>query len=218
MSNLFPERLGAGGDNEPTKSTKKWKIVTNILEWVCCFGFYVSVIAGSTPQRVPDLMNYQALIIDAYTEYKGDYWSGYDRQFRQRAAVTPTTSWSTMDTTLWNLAFGGHISLPRCTYCLSVSHKSGECELSSDTQTSSTPSPYPIGKAAPGRPGPQRPICYTWNEDPAPGCPHRDCRFEHICYLCSKDVRVQNKGHKAIHCPHHIQDRPTRPQRPITYR
>ena len=125
MADLLPERLGAGGDNEPTKSTKKRKIVTNILEWVRCFGLYISIIAHSTPERVPDLLSYQAFIIDAYTEYQGDYWSGYDRQFRQRAAVTPTTSWSTMDTTLWNLAFGSCISLPRSTHCLSVSHKSG---------------------------------------------------------------------------------------------
>ena len=218
MADLLPERLGAGGDNEPTKSTKKRKIVTNILEWVRCFGLHISIIARSTPERVPDLLSYQALIINSYTEYQGDYWLVYDRQFRQQAAVTPTTSWSIMDTTLWNLAFGGRISLPRCTHCLSVSHKSGKCELSSDTHTPSTPSPYPTEKAAPGRSGLQRPICYAWNEDPAPGCPHRGCRFEHICYLCSKDVRVQNKGHKATNCPHHIHDRPTRPRRSTTCR
>ena len=122
IADLLPKRLGAGGDIEPTKSTKKRKIVTNILEWVRCFGLYVSIIARSTPEKVPDLLSHQALIIDAYTEYQGDYWSGYDRQFRQWAAVTPTTIWSTIDFTLWNLAFGGHIGLPRCTHCLSVSH------------------------------------------------------------------------------------------------
>ena len=59
------------------------------------------------------MLSYQALIINAYTEYQGEYWSGYDRQFRQRAAVIPATSWSSMDTTLWNLRFGGRASLPR---------------------------------------------------------------------------------------------------------
>ena len=106
-ADLLPERLGADGDNDPVKSSKKRRGVTNILEWVRCFGLYISIIAGSAPERVPDLLSYQALIIDAYTEYQGEYWSGYDRQFRQRAVVTPATSWSTMDTTLWNLAFGG---------------------------------------------------------------------------------------------------------------
>ena len=58
-------------------------------------------------------------------------------------------------------------------------------------------------KVVPGCPGlqSQHPICYAWNEDPTPGCPHYGCRFEHICYLCSKDVRVQNKGHKSNPLP-----------------
>ena len=169
MADILPKRLGAGGDSELTKSTKKWKIVRmGMLFW-----FVRLHRCWQYPWESANLMSYQALIIDAYTEYQGDHWSGYDRQFRQRAAVTPTTSWSTKDTTLWNLAFGGCISLSRCTHCLSVSQKSGECELSSDPHTSSTLSPYPTGKAASGRPGPQRQICCAWNEDPAPGCPHQ---------------------------------------------
>ena len=100
MADLLPERLGAGGDNDPVESLKKRRIVTNIMEQVQCFGLCISIIASSAPERVLDFLSYQALIIDAYTEYQGEYWSGYDRQFRQRAAVTPATSWSTMDTTL----------------------------------------------------------------------------------------------------------------------
>ena len=110
-----------------------------------------------------------------------------------------------MDTTLWNLEFGGSTSIPRCTYCLSVSHKSGKCKFLSDTHMSSIPSPYLTRKVVPGHPGlqSQHPICYAWNEDPTPGCPHHGCRFEHIhvCYLCSKDVRVQNKGQKSNPLP-----------------
>ena len=177
MADLLPERLGAGGDNDPVKSSKKWRTVTNILEWVRCFGPCISIIACSAPESMPDLLSYQALIIDAYTEYQSKYWSGYNRQFRQRAAVTPATSWSTMDTTLWNLAFGGQASLPRCTHCLSISHKSGECELSSDTHTTSTP--YPTGEVVPERPSLQSqcPIWYAWNEDPAPVFPRHGCRY-----------------------------------------
>ena len=112
----------------------------------------------------------------------------------------------------WHLV--AKLSLPRCTHCLSISHKSGECELSSDTHMTSTP--YPTEKVVPGRPSLQNqcPICYAWNKDPAPGYPRRGCRYEHICYLCSKDARIQNQRLKAIHCPHHIQVRPTRPPRP----
>ena len=98
-------------------------MVTEITEWVRCFGLYASIISRS-PERVPDPLGYQTLIINAYTEYQGKYWAGYDRQFRLRAAVTPVASWSTVDTTLWNRAFGGLCSIPRCLHRFSVSHKS----------------------------------------------------------------------------------------------
>ena len=211
MADLLPDKLASSGDNDLTKSSKKRRIVTDIIEWVRCFGLYISIISQRAPERVSDLLGYQALIIDAYTEYQGLYWSGYDRQFRLRAAVTPVASWSTVDTSLWNRAFSGLPSTPRCTHCFSVSHKSGECELSPDTHMPPAP-----GTSTPGRLA-RRPICFLWNEDPNPGCPRRGCRFEHSCYLCSKDSNVQNKNHKAVHCAHHPQDRPTRTQRPNTY-
>jgi len=44
-------------------------------------------------------------------------------------------------------------------------------------------------------------ICLAWNETPSPGCPHRSCKFEHICYRCVNAPRIVNKHHKAIFCP-----------------
>ena len=116
--------------------------------------------------------------------------------------------------TLWKQAFGGLASLQRCTHCFSVSHKSGECELSPDTHMPSTP-----GTSTPGCSSPrsQHPICFLWNEDPVLGCPCHVCRFKHTCYLCCRQQH-KNKNHKAIHCPYHIQDRPIRPQRPTISR
>ena len=114
MADLLLDKLASSGDNELTKSSKKRRIVTDIIEWVRCFGLYISIISQSAPERVSDLLGYQALIIDAYTEYQGLYWPGYDKQFRLRAAVT---SWSTVETLLWNRAFSGLPSTPRCTHC-----------------------------------------------------------------------------------------------------
>ena len=65
-------------------------------------------------------------------EYPGDHWLGYDRRFRQRAAVTKTTKWSKIDTTLWHLAFAGRPSIARCEYCFSITHCSRGCELAPD--------------------------------------------------------------------------------------
>ena len=117
MADLLLDKLASSEDNELTKSLKKRRIVTDIIEWVRCFGLYISIISQSAPERVSDLLGYQALIIDAYTEYQGLYWPGYDRQFRLRAAVTPVTSWSTVETALWNRAFSGLPSTPRCIHC-----------------------------------------------------------------------------------------------------
>ena len=50
-------------------------------------------------------MGYQALIIDAYMEYKSDCWMGYDRRFQQIAASQLERSWVLIHSTLWNLAF-----------------------------------------------------------------------------------------------------------------
>ena len=51
------------------------------MEWLQSFAVYVSVIARKQPQRVPDLMGYQVLILEASSEYKNDCWMAYDRRF-----------------------------------------------------------------------------------------------------------------------------------------
>ena len=44
------------------------------------------------------------------------------------------------------------------------------------------------------------PICLEWNNRPAAGCPHPNCRYEHICYCCIHMPTISDKHHKAIHC------------------
>ena len=43
--------------------------VTSILEWVQCFSIYIAIIAAKHPERIQDLLGYQALIIEAHMEY-----------------------------------------------------------------------------------------------------------------------------------------------------
>ena len=82
MTELLPEPLSFQGElNDPSKQVKfKQKMVTDILEWLQCFGIYVAMLA------------YQHLIIQAHQEYQGDCWLGYDRCFRQRAATNSSRS------------------------------------------------------------------------------------------------------------------------------
>ena len=211
MHELLPERLGAADESDQSRLAKnRGKMVTDILEWVRCFGLYVAIISRKYPERVPDLLSYQALILDAHKEYPGDHWIGYDRRFRQRAAATRSTKWSDVEPTLWNLAFAGRAHSSRCKFCFSISHHSNDCDLAPDVQAS----PRGVTSILPRPSLPfRRPVCYDWNEDPAPGCPRRGCKFEHICYLCVRDANVKDRNHKAVLCPNHIRDRPTRQQK-----
>ena len=67
----------------------------------------MAVISRKQPGRIPDLLAYETLIIEAHMEYSGDAWLGYDIRFRQCAATDTTKNWAIIDPTLWNLAFSG---------------------------------------------------------------------------------------------------------------
>ena len=50
--------------------------------------------------KIPEMLAYLTLIIEAHIEYAGNAWLGYDRRFRQRAAADPGMSWAMIDPTL----------------------------------------------------------------------------------------------------------------------
>ena len=69
MGDLIPTRLGL----DDTARSKLRCTITNISEWLQAFAVYVSIIAKKQPHRVPDLMGYQILILEASNEYRNDY-------------------------------------------------------------------------------------------------------------------------------------------------
>ena len=98
-----------------------------------------------------------------------------NRRFRQRAAVNLHTSWSTIDTTLWNLALAGKARAARCNHCFSLSHASNQCEwapdiLPHDSNYQQSPSLK------------YQPVCKAWNTDIKPGCSYANCAYKHICW------------------------------------
>ena len=112
MAELLPDRLGSYWSLTPEDKggvpKSKRRAVTNILEWIQCFSIYIAIIALKHPDKVPDLLGYQSLIIDASIQYEGDSWIGYDCRFRLSAAANSTKIWASLDPTLWNLAFAGN--------------------------------------------------------------------------------------------------------------
>ena len=95
------------------------------------------------PQKIKDLLGYQALIVEARMEYDGETWLAYDRRFRQTVAATPDTMWAKIDPTLWNKAFTGQAKSKRCKYCFSLSHESTDCDWA-PTKASASTSPLPL--------------------------------------------------------------------------
>ena len=139
LGDLLSNHLGF---EETVGSKSKQHPITNISEWLQAFAVYVSVIARKQPQRVPDLMGYQILMLEASNEYQGNCWLAYDRCFRQQAASLPNCKWSTIDSTIWNLAFTGQARASRCRHCFSLFHLSKDCEFASNQTSSQVDPPH----------------------------------------------------------------------------
>ena len=156
------------------------------MEWLQCFGTYIAIVSRKQPARVLDLLGYQSLIIQAYQEYCGDRWLGYDRRFRQQAAATPSINWAIADFTLWNIAFSGRATVSRCSHSFSLSHHSDDCEAFPTISIPREKSPY---KTQPqltnhyrernssgsqplttSHPRFMQPVCCSFNDSPKPGC------------------------------------------------
>ena len=60
----------------------------------------MAVVSRKKPQKIPEMLAYLTLVIEAHMEYVGEAWLGYDRRFRQRGAADPSMSWAMIDPTL----------------------------------------------------------------------------------------------------------------------
>ena len=203
MSELLPDCLdcpktGHTSEDQAIPRPRR-RYVSTILEWIQCFGIYMAVLTQKHPERIPDLLGYQQLIIEASLEYEGDNWLGYDRQFRLTAAATQNTAWGHIDQTLWSLVFSAKAKASRCKYCFSINHMAAECAWAPE-QLTSNPVTQPMPLFSQHRPPP---LCFKWNS--APGrCPVSGCRYNHICLYCANNPNVFDKRHKGIHCPHYL--------------
>ena len=130
-------------------------------------------------------------------EYEGDGWLGYDCRFRQTAAATPDITWAKIKPTLWNKAFAGQASSSRCKYCFSLTHMLDECDWAPTSVTARGSKQRSSGFD--GRPWPPQ-VCYKWNHNPSPTCPFPNCKYQHICWYCSRDLMAVKKDHETMLC------------------
>ena len=205
MGDLVPSHLSF---EETAGAKSKQRCIANISEWLQAIAVYVSIIAKKQPQRVPDLMGYQILMLEASIEYQNNCWLAYDRQFQQQAASQPDCKLSITESTLWNFAFTGQARASRCKHCFILFHQLKDCEFSPNTTSSSHDlPPYQT-------PGHRRYICRQWNEQYAQGCSFPKCRYEHVCYYCAFNPASKDSNHKAVFCPNPPAQQSVTQQRP----
>lgn len=226
MSELLPEYWGfvSGAKSEEDESLQARRIpaqkkrkVTDIDTWLQCFGTYIAVMAGGSPEAVPELIAYQLFILGASQDYEGLAWVTYDAAFRRQAAATGNRQWSRVNPSLHSICFAGAAKRAvRCDLCLSRTHQTRDCALVSDpdpemgtrlrlleaalsaltwkqaTSTSGATQARAVTSPRQYSPyGGEPEPCRKWNEK---RCGYRRCRYPHVCSECGG-------AHPAVECP-----------------
>jgi len=139
-------------DNQSASSKQKPKEVTNITDWVQCFGLFIAIISLKEPHRIPDLIGYQNLTMRSSFQCQEGCWAIYDRRFRLKASAVLISEWSAIDITVWKTAFPERPPTG-VSYVLTAPQPSRTSQL---LLTGSS--------ASPSR------ICLEWNENTSPEC------------------------------------------------
>jgi len=86
MAELSPNYLDSAEFNVGSQIQLRKHIpeITNIMEWVQCFGIYVAIISYAKPKCVADLIGYQSIIIGASQIDREGKWVTYDQHFSQK--------------------------------------------------------------------------------------------------------------------------------------
>ena len=107
------------------------KTIPDLATWVQCFGLVTAVVARQTPERVPELMAYLAIITKASQKYKWPSWVIYDQNFRMDAAGNPAQVWSKVDPSIYAQCFTGQALSTEnwCSRCQSLDHSTLRCPL-----------------------------------------------------------------------------------------
>jgi len=201
MSELTVDRLSMSSQEESSKPNQsRRRPVTSIVEWAQCFTQYIAIVGKIKPDRIPDLLGYQHLILEAHLQYSGEGWAVYDRRFRQIAASRSGMPWAQREGDLWHMVFGNTQRKPYCQHCFGSTHSSDQCCGAPENTTTGRPGYVP-------RPKKPR-ICHEWNYT---RCTFLGCQYVHACLACYGNPH-RDSNHKFINCPAN----PTHQQGPFT--
>jgi len=175
-----------------TAVKKRKSPVIDILLWVQCYAALVAVLALQHPQKIPEFMAYQSVIIKCHRDFEGLGWVYYDRAFRRQAALSKDLNWSRINPTLYSLCFAGKAKKSAiCIHCLSNNHNSDQCPEIQNMWPSQCSlfqpaytGPFP-GPAVPVTPAVE--ICRLFNAKGESRCRYKRCRYLHACARCRGD-------------------------------
>ena len=149
--------------SQPKKQRRR---IDDIASWMEAFAIFSLILVSSFPHRWQDLMQYQLLILRTYRHFSARVWLAYDQAFREHAAATRLTDWSSMNVQLFNF------------------HAAGS-SVRSSSLTTSTESPEPPGSSSSSI------ICKSWNKGRCTA-PFSFCRYAHRCSVCSGAHRASS--------------------------
>ncbi len=184
--------------------------VPDVLSWLQCFTTYAAVVTARYPEKIRELLAYQAMIISEARRCGGRGWLLYDAAFRQQIRSFETVDFSRINQSLYSTTFLAYGSgrTRFCPDCMMADHAREECALNPNRSL-----PMVQMREAEGRPRAPDPKrrraksgpCYAWNDG---RCSFRDCRYDHVCSQCQGD-------HKRSSCKASEGETKRREQKPL---
>ncbi len=183
--NMEAERRRANGEGKSTLPRRRE--VPDILSWLQCFSMYAAVVGVQYPEKMKDLLAYQALIIAEHRRCGGRGWLLYDTAFRQQITDIRNADFSRLNQSLYLTTFVAYGGKGRsCSRCLMSDHTQEECALHQFLSQSANEGGKIELRKEPGkveeRPRlKRRGACFEWNDG---NCRLPYCCFEHVCSKC----------------------------------
>ncbi len=144
---------------------------------------------------VDPVLQHQSIIVRCYTDYEGDGWLAYDREFRRKAAHEKCLDWSQLNVSFYQFCLAGNakknVASRNCKKPR-PSHTADCMDAVNTPQRSGYRRPD-IGFIRPAKSGGVE-ICRLFNAKGESKCKYRECQFEHLCKFCKWP-------HPASNCP-----------------
>ena len=116
--------------------------VINFNLWMVSWTNFFRTYVVFWPQRMSELLRYQATICDFANQFTFAAWSGYDRMFRYSMASDPSLSWSRVDDDLYNHYLRDASLQVLCYNCHTFGHLASSCPLRVGTGSSEGSQPF----------------------------------------------------------------------------